>query len=723
MKKLITAIVLTVLAGFGVQAQEKYPPILISEGQFLGETIPLRDMPSAPDWTGDPTTAREIPMSIQVPGRNSTSALPIGPDPLVQTEPPFRQASNLLQSWQGGNIGQSGGVLPPDPTGAAGPNHYVHAFNLRVRIFDKEGNPLTGVVPLGTFLGSGNNDGDPIVMYDQLADRYFVSQFRTQNTGGNAVIMGVSTTPDPTGTYYVYTFPMSTFPDYPHYSVWPDAYYLSANKSGLASYAFQRDVMLVGGENPQLRGFNLPGVVRNPNTVFSTEPTTLLGTDYIEDAPCYYVYLQDDSWNGIDTDHLKVWEMSIDWDGSSTISEPQEIEIAPFDSTFQPFGSGDIPQPNTNQRLDSQQGIISYMANYRSYETHNSIVVNFNVDTDGSDLAGIRWVELRNEGTGPWSVYQEGTYTIADGDSRFMGATSIDEEGNIALGYSVGSATTPLSIRYTGRMEGDPLGQMTYPETSIVEGNGSQTFSNRQGDYAQMVMDLDNRTFWHTAQYFQNNNQWATRIGAFRFIDDYTDDVGVFAIQTPWLEGPWGENEEVTVSIYNYGTDPQSNFDVELLVDGNVVATETFTGTIDPATSADHTFSTDIDISLEGVLYNVEARTALGGDEYEANNGFDRDYLFGELLSVNDNILQENNLLIYPVQDRVYEVNYKTSIAFENLNYRVVNIAGQEIHSGQLQAATNGYRAQVNMAAFADGVYIFEISNGNQRASKKLMVR
>lgn len=722
MKKLLTTLLLSAAAVFGVQAQENVPPVLISEGKFLGETIPLRDMAPAPLWEGDPTTAIEIQQSQQVPGRTSTTALPIGGDPILQTEPPFRQASNLLQNWQGGNINESGGVLPPDPTGAAGPNHYVHAFNLRVKIFDKEGNLEVGPVPLGSFLGSGNNDGDPIVLYDQLADRWLVSQFRVSD---NAVIIGISTTPDPTDTYYVYEYTFSTFPDYPHYTVWPDGYYLTANKPGLASYVFERDVMLVGGESPQLRGFILPGLVTNPITIESWEPAHLLGTKYDDDLPGYFVYLQDDSWAGIDEDHIKIWSIDLDWSGGpSSVSEPQIIPVAPFDSSFQPFGSGDIEQPGTGQKLDCIQGVISYMANYRSFDDYNSMVVNFNVDIDGNDLAGIRWIEFRNTGADtPWTVYQEGTYNAGLGESNFMGSSSIDEDGNIGMAYSVGSDATRLSIRYTGRMAGDPLGQMTYPETEIIAGNGVQTFSNRQGDYAHMDMDLNNRTFWHTAQYFQVNNSWATRIAAFRFIDDYTDDLGVFAIQTPWLEGPWGATEEVKVSIYNFGTDPQSNFDVDLLVNGTVVATETFTGTIDPESSADFTFSQDIDISQEGVIYNVEARTALAGDEYEGNDGFDRDYLFGELLGITGNELANNNLLVYPVANRNYELVYKTEAGFENLNYQVVNLAGKVIHRGEMEVIDNGFRAQIDMTAMADGVYIFEVSNANQRAFKKLLVR
>ncbi|HAT65085.1 MAG TPA: hypothetical protein DCS66_10855, partial [Flavobacteriaceae bacterium] len=82
---------------------------------------------------------------------------------------------------------------PPDPTGAAGPNHYVHSVNSLVKIFDKSGNLQVGPVNLSTFLGIGSNNGDPIVLYDQLADRWVVSEFG--NLGSNlGLAIGVSET-------------------------------------------------------------------------------------------------------------------------------------------------------------------------------------------------------------------------------------------------------------------------------------------------------------------------------------------------------------------------------------------------------------------------------------------------------------------------------------------------------------------------------------------------
>lgn len=720
MKKFILLFFIAFIAAGTGFAQNTYPPMAFAQGKFLGESVALRDIAVPEEVPYDIENVYVVPNNLRNASKQNPNALPMGPDPLNQTSPASRQPVGLLLDFTGGTSAESGGVIPPDPTGAVGPNHYVHAFNLRVKIFDKEGTLLVGPVPLGSFLGSGNNDGDPIVMYDHLADRWFVSQFRISD---NALIIGVSTTPDPTGTYNVYEYPFTQFPDYPHYTVWHDGYYLTANKAGLATYAFERDVMLAGGEDPALRGFLLPGIVKNPNTVFSPEPANLVGTDYSMDTPGYIVYLQDDAWNGVDEDHIKVWEIDLDWDGLSTVSDPLVIPVSPFDSTFQPFGTGDIPQPGTSQKVDSQSGIISYMVNYRSFGGHNSMVINFNTDVDGNDTAGIRWMELRNSEGNPWEIHQEGTWTIPDGDSRFMGSNGIDEEGNIALAYNVGSANTRLGMRFTGRMEGDPLGEMTYPETSIIESNGVQTWINRWGDYAHMSMDLDNRTFWHTSEYIPGTNTWATRVAAFRFIDDYTNDVGVFAFASPWYADPYTNDETVEVSVINYGTASQSNFDIELYVDGNLVATETFDGTLAAGESANYTFDQTIDLSIEGHLYEVEARTILSGDEYQPNDEFKKYFYYGELLSVNENEINEADLFMYPVANKQYELKYATNVDFGDMNYRVLNIIGQEITSGAMEADANGYRASVNLNNTSTGIYIVEVANAKQKASKKIMVK
>jgi hypothetical protein len=610
-------------------AQDANGPSSVVTGTYLGETIPLR---SAPIHNPDISGINELTI---VPNDYEGSH-----DNLLQGKASINQdiqrvAGSLLtvgidQNFDGANSNESGAV-PPDPTGAVGPNHYVHSVNSIVKVFDKEGNLLAGPTTLGTFLGNGTNSGDPIVMYDQLADRWFVSQF---GTATNSLVLGVSTTNDPTGTYNVYEYTFDEFPDYPHYSVWPDGYYLSINEGGGGAnnnrsvYVMDREAMLAGDVAPQMAGFQLPNLFSNPTTIFNSGPAHLTGLQFPEETPGFISYLQDDSWNGaITQDHLKVWEIDLDWVNidNSTISAPQEIPLDDFDSIFAAFGVGEINQPGTNQELAAQGGIISYASNYRSFPDHNSWLITFNIDIDGNDTSGIRWIELRNTAAdSEWTLYQEGTYAPADGNSRFMSSGAIDARGNIAIAYSVAGASTPVELRYTGRYEDDTLGELTLAETTIVDGGGIQNFTYRYGDYAHMTMDPDDLTFWFTSQYFQTTNTWTSRITSFRLADEFNVDLGVVGINTP-NNGLLTATEVVDVSIRNYGLDAQSNIPVDLYVDNTLVASETFAGTIAPGTTSTYTFTQTVDLSTQLQTYLLRAETTMITDEFEDNNDFEKE--------------------------------------------------------------------------------------------------
>jgi hypothetical protein len=605
-----------------VDAQNTERASSVAYGQYVRKTMPLRDFPTVTPQEYRINEITIIENNLRANEKVNQQAYPQdGVDPLRQRDFGGIARMPIEENFDGLTNSEGGGFTPPDPTGAAGPNHYLNAVNVAIKIFDKQGNTLAGPTMLGTFLGSASNSGDPIILYDHLADRYFVSEFGT----GNSFLVGVSDSPDPTGAYNVYQFNLDAFPDYPHYSLWHDGYYVTANKfSGNTTYVMDRAAMIAGDPNPAIVGFNLPGVVNNNNTVFSPEPANLTGVNYPPGAPGYIVYLQDDGWGGgIANDHLKVWEITMDWNnpGNSSISQPFEIPTDPFDSVFAPFGTGDVAQPGTSQKIDMIGGIISYAANYRSFGGHNSWVITFNVDVDGSDTSGVRWVELRNSGTGPWSLYQEGTYAPADGHSRFMGSAAMDAAGNIGMGFHIASATLPAGIKYTGRYDGDPLGQMTVAETSIIEGVGVQTFSNRFGDYSHLTMDPDNFTFWHTAEYFAANNAWRSRVAAFTLSSGFNADIGVSNISQP-TNGLLTANETVEVAIRNFGLSAQSNFPVELYLDGNLVATETFSGTVNSNEALPFTFTQTVDLSTSGQTYVLEAKTALSGDEFSANDNY-----------------------------------------------------------------------------------------------------
>ena len=147
----------------------------------------------------------------------------------------------------------------------------------------------------------------------------------------------------------------------------------------------------------------------------------------------------------------------------------------------------------------------------------------------------MRWYELRRT-NGAYSLYQQGTYAPADGVHRWMGSIAMDKHGNMALGYSVVNGIDVFpGIRYTGRMAGDPLGQMTLGEGVVIDGSGVQTTTNsRWGDYTSMNIDpKDDCTFWYVNEYYEVSGlplplpppplpfpgttaPWQTRIASFR---------------------------------------------------------------------------------------------------------------------------------------------------------------------------------------------------------------
>jgi hypothetical protein len=150
---------------------------------------------------------------------------------------------------------------PPDTNGEVGASQYVQIVNEGFQVFDKtNGASLLGPSGISTlWQGFGgvcefNGSGDPVVLYDQLADRWVITQFAGVSVPTDECI-AVSTSGDATGSYFRYDFHLgSNFFDYPHLGVWPDAYYMSMNvfnSTGTAflgpqPFAFDRARMLSG---------------------------------------------------------------------------------------------------------------------------------------------------------------------------------------------------------------------------------------------------------------------------------------------------------------------------------------------------------------------------------------------------------------------------------------------------------------------------------------------
>jgi len=544
------------------------------------------------------------------------NAYPHGNDPVWQSKQGKQFNKAPIQNFNGVVAGLA---MPPDPSGAVGPNHYVQMVNSSIQIFDKTGNSLWGPSALTSIITS--NAGDPIVMYDRFADRWFLSGFGN----GNSLSFAVSQTNDPTGAYYVWEFTMSSFPDYPKYGLWHDGYYITANKSGEDCFVLDRDAMLAGDVNAQMISLSIPNLATGSGTSTGGFHSVIPAHADFAMPPASkkmtLFYFQDDAWSGVSQDEIKIWEVSVDWVNTvnSNVTEIQTVAVTPFDSQFNSSWN-DIEQPGTSQRLDAIPGAFMYRAQYTEWGTHNTIMLCHTVDVDATDHAGIRWYELRENG-GTWSVYQQSTFA-PDAESRWLGSISMDYQGNIGLAYSISGPTVNPSLRYTGRYATDPLNQMTLAEEVIINGTGVQTGGNRYGDYAHISVDPDdNATFWYTGEYIVSGGNRATRIVSFKIANDFNDDLGVIALVAP-SNGNLSANETITVTVKNFGLLDQSNFDINYQINGGAVVTETYNGTLTAGSTFDYTFTQTADLSTIGQIYNMDLFTSLPTDMFIQNDTF-----------------------------------------------------------------------------------------------------
>ena len=515
---LILSLSLTVLAQ-NHKSKNQIQEVIKTQCTNFYITPPLKDLASE-DYLTNP--------SMTVGKEKVRSTMQLNPD-VKETPDPIRQTSTAKS---GGGIvievndtGLSGG-LPPDPSGAIGPNHYVQAVNSVFRVYDTNGEPIINFpVALNSLWSGSSNDGDPIVMYDEYADRWFISQLQTES---NSILIAISATPDPSEEYYAYEFNLEGFPDYPKYSIWGDAYYMSANSSGHDVVAFEREKMIAGDSTASMIALN---ALSTPiGDFYSMLPADADGALPPSGTPCYYFFPGDDSWMGNDFDHIKIYEMSIDWNNpsNSSISLDQKLEVGSFNANFTPSRE-DIDQPETSQKLDALQGIFTYRAQYRRWVGYNTLVLAMAVDVDGNDHAGIRWYELRqddNEASEPgdWYVYQQGTFSPDDDLNRWIPSIAMDDFGNIALIYNICGESMAASIAICGRRPWDPLGELSLWETIVIEGSGVQQGSNRFGDYNHLTVAPDGETFWGTAEYISIGAR-RTRVFSFKVNDPLSSGI------------------------------------------------------------------------------------------------------------------------------------------------------------------------------------------------------
>jgi hypothetical protein len=561
----------------------------------LGRSLPVRAIEVDHGQTGEPARVQHPPLhGADTPGRHDT------PDRDRQPGPTQGGHTGPRTGFPGtGNID---GVVPPDPDGAVGPNDYVELVNTHYQVFSKTGASLAGPIETAQLFSRfsssitaaqlcyTNPGGDGIVLYDRGADRWLISELAFASdplfgpTGPYVQCFAVSQTGDPTGAYYTYAFLMdqNNLPDYPKIGIWGNSYYLSANlftsvfaaSGNPAVWAFDRTAMLTGGspQSVEFAGYIpstyntvLPADVDGANQPPAGSPEVFAGLDFATNTT------------------LGLWEMSqVNWanPGAATFSGPITLTVAPY-NTLCGLSQDCLAQRGTTQLLDAISDRVMYRLAYRNFGDHEALVVDHsvNVSTTGGNQAGVRWYEIdralvNGQPSGSFFIAQQGTYA-PDGNNRWMASMAMDGAGDIAMGYSLDSATMYPSIAYTGRLKCDPANQMTVAEGIMQQGGGAQTGFNRWGDYTRMAVDpVDDSTFWYVDEYYTSSSAsgWQTAVGSFKLPSclqgpDTTPP-------TVALTAPTANSfARGTVTISANASDDRTVANVQFLVDGKPLAT------------------------------------------------------------------------------------------------------------------------------------------------------
>lgn len=462
---------------------------------------------------------------------------------------------------------------PTDPSLAVGPNHVMVVFNTGFMIYDKSGNQLLGQTSPNPAIFPAGGCCDLTASYDNVADRWVLTFL---NGGGAGAQIAISDGPNPlTAGWFIYN--ISAINDYQKLSIWSDGYYITDNTSGSNKvWALERDAMLAGDSGAQILGFNLPGIVTSG--FFSPQVLNVTNNNLPAAGGATVVYMQDDAWSGVSSDHIKLWTIDVDWvnSGNSTVSAASQISVTPFIGVFDGGSFSNLTQPGGGSAIDALQATIMNQAQFRKFGSHNSALFNFVVDTDAGsgELAGVRWIEFRQSGDNqPWSLYQEGTYTAPNGKHAWNASLAMDGQGNIGMGYSsmsgpTTSSTVRVSSYFTGRSSSDPIGVMTATEELIANGNANFS-GTRYGDYSKIDVDpSDDSSFWFITEYMNSGRKGV---------------VGKFQIQAsvPDTEAPSDPSNLVASNITGSGatlnwtasTDNIGVAQYNISIDGNVVGT------------------------------------------------------------------------------------------------------------------------------------------------------
>jgi hypothetical protein len=561
----------------------------IRPAQFNGDVRDLPHVASKPhdelELKGPRSTKVPRPEDLEQPATNAPSA-PLAPMP----NPIFNFAglsrTDLCPPVTGG---QCGAGTPPDINGDVGPNHYIEAVNDAYAIYNKVGtllssfteNALFSAGPTGTLCDT-NSFGDPVVVYDQFADRWILTHFAFVLVGNNQVpptfqCFAVSKTSNPvSGGWWLYAVqidtnavgqpPTGTLGDYPKFGNWNDGcLYMGANGfssaglfNGVIFASFSKAAMESGaalsGSNSSLGFLPFPA-----NNIFTMVPSNISGAKGPANVPPAGTpnYFVSESQTAF-AYQVRKFTPGAGCGTGGTLGASTNVSQASY--TVPP--GDDVPQPNVTTVLDSIDDRIMQKTQYRRVGAAESLWVVHNAKSGATERP--QWSQINvTGGTVVSPPVQQQIYVPDTTLNRWMGSIAADHNGNVALGYTTSNGTAPNfpSIAYSGRLVGDPVNTLPQTEVVMQAGGGSQNHTcggspcTRWGDYSSMSVDpTDDCTFWYTNEYYDtqangNTGNWHTRIASFKF---------------PSCNAPSAASSSISGQVVNVDGSPLAGVTIEL---------------------------------------------------------------------------------------------------------------------------------------------------------------
>ncbi len=552
-----------------------------------------RTGPSVTVLTGQREVVVGAPGSIAEPEAPVTESLRVqGPvdigGPLVPSPGPISNFQGAIDEASGGGTGGAF-IIPPDTTGAVGIDKVVNVLNNNVVIQDKLTGSVLSLASLNSFWASTGASGpfDPRVMYDPYNNRWLIAAVSNAQTANSSVLIAISQTADPQGSYNLFRFIVGCAAGSPGCNAqggWADFPMLGFNKNWLAvawnqftinTLAFTDGRMLVL-DYPSLRegtttatifsGITaaIGGFCAHPATTFSPTEETLYIPTHISSGGAVY----------------RLHNITGTPDAPNFNVDPAN-RTRPGGAWTQPGGDV-LPQqcvpgvgaptqtcPATIRGIETADAFIRSNVVFRNGKIYypQTIALPIGGITNNSRLVA-QWTVLNSDGTfSDGGRVEDAAATLINGGKNYAyPSIAVNKNGDMLFGFSEFESDDYADAGYTFRTAADPAGTMRDP-VIYKEGEDyyQKTFSsnrNRWGDYSHSVVDpINDRDMWTVQEYSRlrvgttglgtNDSRWGTwwakvngSIGA-----------GDLIISEFRLRGPSGANDEY-VEIYNPTSSP-----------------------------------------------------------------------------------------------------------------------------------------------------------------------